>query len=437
MTIASDQYGTFGTECSVGAYFNPDGEIGSTDWQCVGSLLLTDGQNGYWLADENDPQRLGVLTDDLVISDTVNDTRTARTSSFRVPLADLQVDLVQETPTAGYNFLQNYTFTNKSGQPLSLNIVWFNDQDPHFTGPILPVTQHVGFVPGEIPRAYFIEEADVAGPGDPGITDRNYRISVAARMADGVTFDGYLGVKESEPGRGATDVLSYLGQNLGIREVDLNRIQLSRFGSPAGEFDMDGNLLTDTPGDVAGAMQFSLDLAAGASSTLALDYIGGSLSNAVFPLLTMAGDFNGDGILSTADIDRLNAIIRADRQNMNFDVSGDGRVTLSDREFWVRQLKKTYFGDANLDGEFNSSDMISVFQAGQYEDTLVGNSGWSSGDWDGDGDFTTGDLVAAFQDGGYEKSPQAALVPEPCSWFMLLIGFGLAWNRNLRPCLKG
>jgi hypothetical protein len=209
----------------------------------------------------------------------------------------------------------------------------------------------------------------------------------------------------------------------------LSTIQSSRSGFPTGNsLDADGDRLVDTSGDVAGAMQFSLDLDAGASSTLALDYIGGSLSNAVFPLLTMAGDFNGDGLLTTADIDRLTAIIRADRQNMNFDVSGDGRVTLSDREFWVRQLKKTYFGDANLDGEFNSSDMISVFQAGQYEDTLVGNSGWSSGDWDGDGDFTTGDLVAAFQDGGYEKGPRAAIVtvPEPSPCFMFLFGL-LAW----------
>jgi hypothetical protein len=193
MTIASDQYGTFGSECSVGAYFNPDGEVGSTDWQCVGALLLTNGQDGYWLADEGDPQRLGVLSDDLVISDTVNATRTVRTSSFRVPLADLQVDLIQETPTIGYNFLQTYTFTNKGGQPLSLNIVWFNDQDPHFTGPILPTKQHVGFVPGEIPRAYFIEEADLAGPGDPGIADRNYRMSVAAKMGDRVTLTAITG----------------------------------------------------------------------------------------------------------------------------------------------------------------------------------------------------------------------------------------------------
>jgi hypothetical protein len=196
-------------------------------------------------------------------------------------------------------------------------------------------------------------------------------------------------------------------------------------GFPNGQsLDEDGDRLVDTSGDVAGAMQFSLDLAAGASSTLALDYIGGSLSNAVFPLLTMAGDFNGDGLLSTADIDRLTAIIRADRQHMNFDVSGDGRVTLSDREFWVRQLKKTYFGDANLDGEFNSSDMIAVFQAGQYEDANVGNSGWSSGDWDGDGDFTTGDMVAAFQDGGYEKGPrpEVAFVLEPTGSVALTLG---------------
>jgi hypothetical protein len=77
-----------------------------------------------------------------------------------------------------------------------------------------------------------------------------------------------------------------------------------------------------------------------------------------------------------------------------------------------------------LDGEFNSSDLVQVFQALEYEDDIAGNSTWGSGDWNADGDFTTGDLIVAFQDGGYEKGAFVTVqsVPEPSA----LALFGLA-----------
>ncbi len=67
-------------------------------------------------------------------------------------------------------------------------------------------------------------------------------------------------------------------------------------------------------------------------------------------------------------------------------------------------------GDANHDGVFNSSDLVLVFAAGQYEDQIVGNSTWEQGDWNEDGDFTTADLVFVFAAGHYVP---AALPPTP------------------------
>jgi hypothetical protein len=58
-------------------------------------------------------------------------------------------------------------------------------------------------------------------------------------------------------------------------------------------------------------------------------------------------------------------------------------------------------GDANRDGIFNSSDLVLVLAAGQYEDSIAGNSRWEEGDWNGDGDFTTADLVLALSAGNY------------------------------------
>jgi hypothetical protein len=61
-------------------------------------------------------------------------------------------------------------------------------------------------------------------------------------------------------------------------------------------------------------------------------------------------------------------------------------------------------GDSNLDGVFNSSDIIHVLTRGEYEDNLPVNSDWSDGDWDGNGDFESGDFIYAIQAGHYVYS---------------------------------
>lgn len=148
----------------------------------------------------------------------------------------------------------------------------------------------------------------------------------------------------------------------------------------------------------------------------------------------VAGDFDKDGQLTAADINQLSDVVRSGNNVAGFDLNGDNVVTNADREMWVNVLKKTYFGDANLDGQFNSSDFVSVFSAGQYEDGVAGNSTWESGDWNGDFEFDSADFVAAFQAGGYELGPRAAVsaVPEPSSVGVLLAGMSLAGRWVLR-----
>jgi hypothetical protein len=141
----------------------------------------------------------------------------------------------------------------------------------------------------------------------------------------------------------------------------------------------------------------------------------GNTSSRPFPTFQItagtAGDFDGDGRLTAADIDALCAAVRSGNNELRFDVNGDGSVNQNDHTAWVKTLRRTWIGDANLDGEFNSGDFVSVFQMGEYEDATAGNSTWSEGDWNCDGDFSSSDFVAAFQDGGYEKGPLN--VPEP------------------------
>ncbi len=141
------------------------------------------------------------------------------------------------------------------------------------------------------------------------------------------------------------------------------------------------------------------------------------------------GDFNNDGELNVADIELLSQEVRDQTNDSGFDVNGDQLVNGEDRRIWVRQLKNTWFGDANFDGEFNSSDFVTVFSAGLYESNQPAD--WSQGDWNGDGEFSSSDFVAAFGDGGYElgQRPPAA-VPEPSAIALLACGLTLFARRG-------
>jgi hypothetical protein len=139
------------------------------------------------------------------------------------------------------------------------------------------------------------------------------------------------------------------------------------------------------------------------------------------------GDFNRNGILDAADIDLLSAEVLNQTNEESFDLNGDSFVNGADRIRWVTDLKNTYFGDANLDGEFNSGDLVEVFRVGHYEDGVERNSGWSTGDWNGDQEFDSGDFVEAFVGGGYDMGPRisAAAVPEPNTFFLCAIALGI------------
>ncbi|MCA9213752.1 MAG: hypothetical protein KDB27_11835, partial [Planctomycetales bacterium] len=147
------------------------------------------------------------------------------------------------------------------------------------------------------------------------------------------------------------------------------------------------------------------------------------------PLLLMSidqhlGDFDRNGSLDVSDINQLSLGIA--EHNADFDINRDGSVDQGDLLDWVHGLKRTWIGDSNLDGEFNSSDLVQLFQAGHFEDGIAMNSGWTQGDWNGDSEFDTGDLVFAFQDGGYERGRRGVqAVPEPSTHVSIVALVGL------------
>ncbi|MCA9167180.1 MAG: lamin tail domain-containing protein [Planctomycetales bacterium] len=117
------------------------------------------------------------------------------------------------------------------------------------------------------------------------------------------------------------------------------------------------------------------------------------------PGVAETADFNNDGMITAADVDAVCHAIGTN--NPAFDVNRDGNNTEEDVYLLVETQLQTRAGDANLDGVFDSADLVLIFQAGGYEDDLVGNSGWAEGDWDCDGEFTSHDLVVALTRGNY------------------------------------
>jgi hypothetical protein len=134
----------------------------------------------------------------------------------------------------------------------------------------------------------------------------------------------------------------------------------------------------------------------------------------------LTGDFNADGALTSADLDDLTSQSAGVTHPPAYDLNSDALVDASDINIWVKDLFNSWIGDADLNGQFNSGDLVNVLASGTYEADV--DSVWSSGDFNGDGRTNSGDLVAALADGGYEAGPRAAVsaVPEPASLVMFL-----------------
>ena len=80
--------------------------------------------------------------------------------------------------------------------------------------------------------------------------------------------------------------------------------------------------------------------------------VGGDVFTYELSDVALDGDFDANGSLELADLDQLYAVIRLGNHDLGFDLDGDSKVNNQDLFTWIRDLKKTWIGDANLDGEF-------------------------------------------------------------------------------------
>jgi hypothetical protein len=157
------------------------------------------------------------------------------------------------------------------------------------------------------------------------------------------------------------------------------------------------------------------------------------LAAGINPVGGKPGDFNRDNVLDVLDIDDLTAQSAGGQNNAKYDLNGDALVNEGDVTVWVKDLFKTWVGDADLNREFNSSDLVTVLASGTYETAI--NAVWSTGDFNGDGRTNSSDLVVALADGGYEQGPPppARAVPEPAACGLLLLGLAtIAAKRRRR-----
>ena len=206
---------------------------------------------------------------------------------------------------------------------------------------------------------------------------------------------------------GIGDDVTLLGGYTGQLNNGGDRVQLVRMLSSAGDdvhrVQEDEVLFDDLPTWPTAADGTGFSLQRIGNDTLGNDssswFAGQANPGSTFD--GVPGDFDDNRVVNAADIDLLFAETRQEDPDSRFDLTGDGQVNEDDRNRMIKGILATSFGDSNLDGIFNSSDLVQVFQNGKYEEGLVGSAGWEDGDWNGDGVFSSNDLVLVFQEGGY------------------------------------
>ena len=139
------------------------------------------------------------------------------------------------------------------------------------------------------------------------------------------------------------------------------------------------------------------------------------------------GDFNGDDLLDVEDIDQLTAQIALGTTHFLFDLNGDATVDHEDRRFWVEELKRTFFGDGNLDGRVDATDLNTLALNWQRTNVIS----WAEGDFNGDGSANAGDLNQLALN--WRRGVTAPAVPEPAGASLLLVGlFVVQFRRHAR-----
>ncbi len=108
---------------------------------------------------------------------------------------------------------------------------------------------------------------------------------------------------------------------------------------------------------------------------------------------SIPGDFNHDQVVDATDIDLLLDEVDAGTHDQAFDLTGESQVTRLDVDYLVQDILGTSYGDTDLDGDVDTSDLTLAIM--NFTGAEGAGKGWAVGDTDGDGDVDTSDLTKA------------------------------------------
>lgn len=131
----------------------------------------------------------------------------------------------------------------------------------------------------------------------------------------------------------------------------------------------------------------------------------------------LVGDFNANDIIDAGDIDLLSMNVGMHELAGTYDLNADSLVDEADRIVWIEDIALTAPGDANLDGEVEFGDFLTLSA------NFGGAGGWAEGDFDGSGEVQFGDFLLLSGNFGFAASTQA--VPEPNSASLALMGLAV------------
>ena len=134
-----------------------------------------------------------------------------------------------------------------------------------------------------------------------------------------------------------------------------------------------------------------------------------------------AGVWDGPGIITSVGQDSSTFVAVGVIDNAQFEYSTFGDATGLDGNEVL--LKCTWLGDADLDGDVDTFDLL------RWVDGYNGEgSGWSYGDFDYDGDTDNWDQLYWMD--GYDAYSEYGQMPEPASAALLALGAGLELSRR-------
>ncbi|QDU70383.1 hypothetical protein [Mucisphaera calidilacus] len=339
-------------------------------------------------------------------------------------------------PVTGYGSLGE--LYDPANPPATGQIPPFSGATQPFSGDVTDTDDEYGFTGYDDPGSAVIELAHplVDGPGfDFAVFENGFsgfaggffaELAFVEVSSDGEHFVRFDAVSTNTPGD-----LQGISQYAGLDETNVYNLagkHATNWGTPFDLAQLAGSPGLDLAGvrfvrlvDIPGNGHFIDSLGnpiLDAHPTVGSGGFDLSYSVGGIALLTaadaVAGDVDGDGVVTAADIDTLVAGFGG----VAFDVTGDRQTDASDLERLVTDLIGTSFGDANLDHHVDLLDLSSL--ASSFGDS----AGWADGDFNADGTVDLLDLSLLASGFG------ASSVPEPA--VALLLSLGLVVDASRR-----